>query len=155
MFDVTLLKLSEVEMPCSIGTQLKSQCSKENKYRNRQQISRREWMLLEKRSGVSEMNSVCDRHSKDFGARYASQQKFCCNLLSIHQQMRRTFLRPITEKFHDSYHANYAEVIEERKLCITCRRAITSDFKNIVSYSDEKPVQAVISVESFKNETSK
>lgn len=110
-------------MKCSIGVFLKRKCASK-KLRKSKQFSSREWTLLMVRSGVPNFKSVCDDHADQFGRLYSVSQKICCNPLNLHKKIISKGLKTVSASFHDKFNRINPEVIEGRKLCVSCRLAV-------------------------------
>lgn len=109
---------------CSIGVLLKRKYSAESKHRSSRHFSSREWDLLQLRSGVQCLRTVCRSHANLFGRFYAAKEKQRCNPLNVHTRIRRRNLKSITPQYHDSYHQYVKNVLESRKICIQCDEAV-------------------------------
>lgn len=113
-------------MVCSIGVFLKGQCAKSKNFSS-QHFTTREWSLYKLRSGVSNLESICKLHAQRYGRLYGAAEKICCNPLNLHIETRRKNLIRVTAQSHDLYNKNLEKVIEGRKLCNQCYRAVKNN----------------------------
>lgn len=116
------------KMSCSIRIFSKKKCMSSKRNRKSRNFSHREWSLYQLRSGDTELLNVCDRHPDEFGYMYKATQKECCNPFNLHTSVRCKGLRNISAEFHDQFNRLVPEVIEGRKLCTQCRKAICEKF---------------------------
>lgn len=111
-------------MECSIGLCLKRKCAAGKQYRSSHQFSSREWNLFKLRSGVHCLKTVCESHACQFGRYYSAKQKQCCNPLNVHAKNRSKGLTTISAQYHDQFHKHVEHVIEGRKICLQCDKAV-------------------------------
>lgn len=111
-------------MACSIGLYLKRKCTIAKQHWSSRQFSSREWNLFKLRSGVLSLKTVCESHANQFGRFYAAKQKQCCNPLKVHSNIRRRNLKTISKQFHDDFNHHVKDVIEGRKICVQCDKAV-------------------------------
>lgn len=118
------------KMSCSIGIYLKNKCENESKcFTTSRNFPQRQWALLKLKSGVPVLNNVCNKHAAEYGRFYEVSQKVCCNPLKLHKIARRKSLRKVTADCHDKFNLVFPAVIEGRRLCRQCRKAICEKFE--------------------------
>ncbi|XP_055548605.1 uncharacterized protein LOC129732110 [Wyeomyia smithii] len=117
-------------MVCSIGLCLKQICTAGKRYRSSEQFSSHEWYLLKVRSGVECLETVCDSRANKFDRLYTIKQKHCCNPLNVHSTINRKNLKPVSALYHDKFNKHVKNVVEGRKICVQCDKAVRAAAKS-------------------------
>lgn len=123
-------------MDCSIGIYFKRKCGG-NKLYTLKQFSTRQWTLFKLRSGVGKLKNVCDKHADRYGHLYSVSIKVCCNPLDLHVKPRHKSLITISPDFHNKHHQFAEQVIEGRKLCLQCYKAVGKRSVKLPSENEE------------------